>query len=197
MPPIRQRIRLSSRLCLLLRPFVAPLCCAPLVVHSGWLLCCLLSRRRLSSTCASASHCTAACHCAPLAPLVRLVVASPLITPPSLVRLRLCLSSHHHLLLGPSYAFVWMVVMSPLVTLPPPISLCLRLSSHLLSGWLLHHLLSCRRLCLSLHRRLSLHPSCASYLADGCITSRHAATSCPPAPLPLSTLLPHTTPLSR
>jgi hypothetical protein len=85
-------------------PLVAPLCCAPLVVHSGWLLCRLSSHRRLSSTCASTSHRTTASHCAPLAPLVRLVVVWPLVTPPSPVRLRLRLPSHHHLLSRPSYS---------------------------------------------------------------------------------------------
>jgi hypothetical protein len=122
-----------------------------------------LSHRRLPSACTSASHRTNTYYCAPLMPLVQLVVPSPLITP------------------------------------PPPVSLCLHFSLHLLSGWLLHHLLSHRRFCLSSHRRLSLHPSCASYPADCCspcpsyascpagcgVTSRHATTSCPPAPLPL------------
>ncbi len=70
------------------------------------LLCCLSSHRRLPSTCASASHCTAS-HRAPLVPLVWLVVMSLLIMPPPPVhpRLRLssppslshCLSSHRHL----------------------------------------------------------------------------------------------------
>jgi hypothetical protein len=73
-------------------------------VHSGWLLCQLLSRCHLSSTCASSSHCTAASHRAPLVPLVRLVVVLPLVTPPSPVRLCLRLSSHRHLLSHPSYA---------------------------------------------------------------------------------------------
>ncbi len=127
-------------------PLVAPLCCTPLVVHSGWLLCCLSSPRHLLPACASASHCTTASHCTPLAPLVRLVVASPLVTPPSPVCLSLRLSLHSHLFLCPSYAscpdgccltschaaafdqlvhpplialLVWLIVVSPLVTPPP------------------------------------------------------------------------------
>jgi hypothetical protein len=192
-PPVRRRPRLLSRLCLLLRPFVAPLslstlagfrvasCHAtasrlpaplpliappPLIAPlscllSGWLSRCLSSHRRLPSACASASHRTATYYRAPLTPLVRLVVASPLVIP------------------------------------PPPVNLRLRLSSRLLSGWLLHYLLSRRHLRLSSHRRISLHPSCASYLAGCCISSRQAATSRPPAPLPLSTPTLHTMPLSR
>jgi hypothetical protein len=52
--------------------------------------------------------------------------------------------------------------------------------------------LSCRHLHLSLHRRLSSHPSCAFYAAGCCITSCHAVTSRPPAPPPLSTPPPNT-----
>jgi hypothetical protein len=74
------------------------------LAHTGWLSCHLSSHCRLSSTCASASHRTAASHCTPLVPLVRLVVALPLVTPPPPVHLRLCLSSHHRLLPRPSYA---------------------------------------------------------------------------------------------
>jgi hypothetical protein len=36
-----------------------------------------------------------------------------------------------------------------------------------------------------------MHPACASYLAGCCVTSCHAATSRPPASLPLSTSPPH------
>ncbi len=136
-------------------PLVAPLCCAPLFVHSGWLLCHLSSRHRISSACASASHHTAASHCDPLAPLVRLVVALPLITPPSPVRLHLCLSLHRHLLSRPSYAsFPAGCCVTSRHAAASPVSLRLRLSSCLLSGWLLCHLLSPRHLRLSLHRCL-------------------------------------------
>jgi hypothetical protein len=124
------------------RPLIAPLLC----LLSGWLSRRLSSHCCLLSACASASHCTTTYYCAPLTPLV------------------------------------WLVVTSPLIMLPPPVSLCLRLSLHLLSGWLLHHLLSasllvmlpplvCLRLCLS------LQPSCASCLAPCCITSHHANTA--------------------
>ncbi len=71
-------------------PLVAPLCCTPLVFHSGWLSCRLSSHRHLLSVCASASHCTTASHCAPFASLVWLVVTLPLVTPPSPVCLHLC-----------------------------------------------------------------------------------------------------------
>jgi hypothetical protein len=96
-------------------PLVAPHCCTPLVVHSGWLSCRFSSRHSLLSACASVSHRTAASHCAPLAPLVRLVTAAPLVTPPSPVRLCLRLSSN-----------------------PPIIAPLLRL----FSGWLSRHLSS-------------------------------------------------------
>ncbi len=39
--------------------------------------------------------------------LPRLVVVSPLITPPSSIRLNLCLSLHHHLSLCPSHAIAY------------------------------------------------------------------------------------------
>jgi hypothetical protein len=57
-------------------------------------------------------------------------------------------------------SLVRLIVPSTLVT-PPP-------SNHL-------------PICLSSHHRLSLRPSCASFLAGCCVTSRHAATSRPPA----------------
>ncbi len=107
-------------------PLLAPL----LRFLSGWLLCCLLSHRRLPSTCTSASHCAAASHHAPLAPLFRLFVASPLVTPPSPVCLPSashCITASHHAPLAP---LVWLVVALPLVTPPPPISLRLCLSGH-------------------------------------------------------------------
>ncbi len=72
-----------------LPPLIAPL----LRLLSVWLSRCLTSCRRLPSACASTSHCIAASHCTPLTPLVQLVVASLLITPPPPVCLRLCLSS--------------------------------------------------------------------------------------------------------
>ncbi len=178
-------------------PLVAPLCCAPLVVHTGWLWCCLLSCRRLSSACASASHCTAASHRAPLAPLVGLVFVSPLVTLLSPVRLHLRLSPHRHLLLRPSYASFpagCRVTSHHAPASRQPASLPLIAP---LVRLVLRHLLSRRHLRLSLHRRLSSHPSCASYPTGCCVTSRHATISCLPAPPPLSTPLPHTTPLSR
>jgi hypothetical protein len=175
-------------------PLVEPLCCTPLVplVHSGWLLRHLSSCHRLPSACASASHCTATSHHAPLTPLVRLVVASPLVTLPPPVCLRLRLSLHrrlsrrllsgwllHHLssrrrLLSacasashctPLAPLVWLVVASPLVMPPlPPVRLCL---------------------CLSLYHCFSSRPSCASCQAGCCVTSCHAAASRPPEPPPL------------
>ncbi len=51
----------------------------------------------------------------------------------------------------------WLFVMSPLVTPPPTVGLCLH---------------------LSLHRRLSLHPSCISCLAGCCVASHYLDTSC-------------------
>jgi hypothetical protein len=48
---------------------------------------------------------------------------------------------------------------------------------HVLSGWLLHHLSSRLRLCLSLHHRLSFRPSCTSCPAGCCVTFHHAASS--------------------
>jgi hypothetical protein len=133
---------------------------------------------------ASASHCTAASHCTPLAPLIRLVVASPRVTLPPPVCLYLRLSAHRRLIPRPSQdkrresltPLIRLVVVLPLVTLPPPVRLRLR---------------------LSLHRRLSSHLSCAS-CPSGCrVASRHAAASRPPAPLPLIPPPPLTTPLWR
>ncbi len=87
-------------------PLVATLCCTSLIVHFGWSLHHLSSRRHLPSAwaSASASHCTAAFH---PAPLVRLVVVSPLVTLPSPVRLHTtshCTATSHHTLLTP---LVW------------------------------------------------------------------------------------------
>jgi hypothetical protein len=93
-PPVRLRLRLSSHHRRSSRPFhafcLAGCCVAschaaafhppaplpliallPLIAPlsrllSGWLLCCLLSRHRLPSACASASQYTAASHRAPL-----------------------------------------------------------------------------------------------------------------------------------
>jgi hypothetical protein len=245
-------------------PLVAPLCCTPLIVHSGWLSCCLLSRCRLPSACASISDCTAASHLVPLAPLVRLIVASTLVTLLPFVHLRLCLSLHCCLSPRPFYASCpagchvtscYTATSRP--PAPPPLITPI---SRLLSGWLLRHLssrhhhlplpappllivlppliaplsclffgwLSCNllsRRCLpsawasafhctaashctplaphvrlivaltlvtplpsdhlhlrlSSHRRLSLHPSCASFPAGCHVTTRHAAAPHPPA----------------
>jgi hypothetical protein len=96
-------------------PLTAPRLC----LLSGWLL------RHLSSSCASASR------CAPLAPLIRLVVASPLITPPPppvCLHLRLSTTASHH---APLVPLVRLVVASPFaMPPPPPVRLRLRLSSH-------------------------------------------------------------------
>ncbi len=101
--------------------------CSPSPVHStillvsmsGWLSCHFSSRRHLSSACAFASH------CAPLTPLVRRLVVSPLVTPtPPTVA---CASaSHwatasHHAPLAP--LFSWLIVASLLVTPPSPVYL--------------------------------------------------------------------------
>ncbi len=85
----------------------------------------------------TASHCLrfhlSLCHClssAPLPPLFRLVVASPLVTPPSPVRLpsasHRTTASHR----APLAPYVWLVVALPLVTPLPPVSLRLCLSGH-------------------------------------------------------------------
>jgi hypothetical protein len=73
-------------------PLIAPppLTTPLLRLLSDWLSRHFLSRHHLPFACTSPSHCTAASHCASLTPLVWLVVASLLITPPPLVRLRLC-----------------------------------------------------------------------------------------------------------
>jgi hypothetical protein len=160
-PPVRLRLCLSSHRRLSLRPSCASCptdCCvnschtaafhpsapppliapppltAPLLrLLSGWLSRHFLSRRCLPSACAFASHCT------PLAPLVWLVVASPLATPPpppvACASAFHCAAASHHAPLAPLFR---LVVASPLVTPPPPVRL---------------------RLHLSLHRRFSLRPS--------------------------------------
>ncbi len=180
-------------------PIIVPLLC----LLSGWLLHYLSSRCHLLSACISASHpascpagcCVTSCHTAvsashgttashstPLAPLIQLVVASPLITPPPPVPLRLRLSAHRYLIPRPSHdkrresltPLIRVVVTLHLVMPPPPVHL---------------------RLCLSLHHHLSLRPSCASYLHVCCIASRHAAPSHPPAPPPLIAPPPLTAPL--
>jgi hypothetical protein len=118
----------------------APFFCAPLVVHSGWLSCRLLSCRCLSYACAAASHCTTTSHCAPLAPLVRLDVVSPLITLPSPVRLRLRLSLHRQLLLHPSYtsclAGCCVTSCHAATSRPPAPPPLIAPLSRLLTGWL-------------------------------------------------------------
>jgi hypothetical protein len=150
MPPIHQHVQLTLHLCLLLRPFVAPLllstlagCCVashhatascqpappPLIallslivplsrLLSGWMSRHLSSHRCLPSACPSASKRTPTYYCAPLTPLVRLVVASLLITLPPPIHLRLHLSS------CPSRALVRLVVASPLVMPPLPLVAC-------------------------------------------------------------------------
>ncbi len=187
-----------------LLPLVASLCCTHLVVHSGWLLCRLLSCRQLPSACTSASHCTAASHCAPLAPLVRLIVAS-------MSRRHLpsaCASASH---CTPLVPLVRLVVSSPLVTPPPPPIACASDShcaaaSHCAPLVPLFRLVVASplnmppspvrlRLRLSLHRRLSLCPSRASCPVNCHVDSSHAAAFQPPAPLPLIALLPLSVPL--
>jgi hypothetical protein len=140
----------------------------------------------LSNGASDSSHAFASC-CAPLLHPSRcplwLVVVSPLVMPPPLVRLRLRRSSHRHLSLCPSHAFclagcsiaschtaVSRLPAPPPLIAPPPIIAPLL---HLLSGWLLCHLSSRRHLpsaCVS----TSL---CASCPAGCCITSCHAAAS--------------------
>jgi hypothetical protein len=122
-------------------PIIAPLLC----LLSDWLSRHLSSRCRLPSACvsashhasclagccvtscrtaASASHCPAAAHCTPLAPLLWLVIASPLVTPPPPVRLHLRLSAHRCLIPHPCHdkrhesltPLIRLVVVSPLVT---------------------------------------------------------------------------------
>jgi hypothetical protein len=129
-------------------PLIAPL----LHLLSGWLLHHLSSCSRLPSTCASASQRISASHCTPLLPLIRLVLASPLIMPPSPVRLHLCLSSHCRLSLqssctscpaGCHIASHHSAASHP--PGPPPLIALLTLTaplSRLLSGWLSRHLLS-------------------------------------------------------
>ncbi len=68
----------------------------------------------------------------------------------------------------------WLFVMSPLINLPPPIRL---------------------RLHLSLHRGLSLRPSCISCPADCCIASHYANAFCLLATLTLIMPLPLVVPL--
>jgi hypothetical protein len=196
--------------CLRLRLITSPPLTVPLLrLLSGWLSHRLLSHRRLQSTCASASHCTAASHRAPLKPLVWLVVTSLLITLPPPVRLRLRLSLHPSRASCPAGCCItsgYATTASSCLRLC--LSLCYRLSlrpSHasFLAGCCptsyhsatsrqpaLHLSLRpscvcgvscCLRLCLSLCHHLSLRPSCASFPAGCCITSRHAALSCLPA----------------
>ncbi len=175
-------------------PLIPPLSC----FLSGWLLHRLSSHCHLSSTCASTSHCTAASHHAPLMPLVWLVVASLLATPPPPIHLRLRLS------LCPSRAccpagccLTARHATTASHCLHLHLSLCRCLSSRpshatFLSGCRVtsHHAALSRppALRLSSHHHLSWHPSCASCLAGCCFASCHAATSCQPAPLPLRAL---------
>jgi hypothetical protein len=149
-----------------LPPLTAPLLC----LLSGWLSRHFSSCCHLPSTCASASHCT---H---LTPLVRLVVASPLVMPPpppiACASASHCATASHRAPLVPLF---WLVVASPLVMPPPPI--CLPSASHCTAAshrtplaplvWMVVALPLVMplppvslRLCLTVHCRLSLCPSC-------------------------------------
>jgi hypothetical protein len=134
-----------------------------------------LSRRCLPPACASASHCTAASHCTPLAPLVRLIVASTLITPPPSNHLRLRLSSHRCLSSRPSCASFpagcRVTSHHTAASCPPALRLSLHSTSHCASlaplVWLVVALPLVTPLppislcpCLSMHCRLSSCPSC-------------------------------------
>ncbi len=125
--------------------------------------CCVASLHAATSP-ASASCCAVASCSSALAPLVRLVVASILLTPPCpicrLHRLEGWARAADHLGLAPF----------PLAAPLPLVLLLLRF----LSGWLLCHLSSCRHIpcqCLRLssrHRLLFLR-SCDSCLAGCCV----------------------------
>jgi hypothetical protein len=110
------------------------------------------------------SACTSASHLTPLAPLVQLAVALPLITPPPPICLRLRLSLHpshascpagcrvasHHT--AASHGPVPLHLIAPLL--------------RLLSGWLFCHLLSCRCLpsaCAFNHLHSSHHHQCCCH----------------------------------
>jgi hypothetical protein len=79
-------VHFLPRRCLLSCP-PSSLVRSPLICP-GCLLCHLSSCHHLLSACASSSHCTTPSYCA-TAPLVRLVVALPLITPTPPIRRRL------------------------------------------------------------------------------------------------------------
>jgi hypothetical protein len=125
--------------------------------------CCIASLHAAASP-ASASCCAITSRSSALAPLVWLVVASILLTPSCPICRLHCLEgwdwAADHLGLPPS----------PLAASLPLVLLLLRL----LSGWLLCHLSSCRRipcqrLCLSSRRRLSFLCSCDSCPAGCCV----------------------------
>jgi hypothetical protein len=165
-----------------------------------WLLRGLSSHRRLPFTSAFASHCTAASHCAPLTPLVWLVVTSLLVTtpPPDRLRLRLsscpsqasclagcCIASHHTAVSCPP-------VPLPLIT-PPPLTVPLLC---LLSGWLSHHFLSCCHFpstCTSTYHCAPLAPLVRLIVASplvtpplppvACASASHCAAASHRAPL--------------
>ncbi len=106
-------------------PLIAPPPLAAPLLHllSGWLSRHFSSRRHLPSTSASTYH------CAPIMPLVRLVVASPLVMPPlppvACASASHCAAASHCTPLAPLF---WLVVASPLSTPPSPI--CLPSASH-------------------------------------------------------------------
>ncbi len=159
---------------------------------------CLLSHRRLPSTYDSASHCTTASRCAPLTPLVWLVVTSLLVTPPLPICLCLHLSSHPS---HPSCPAGCRVTSYHTTTTSRCLHLCLTLchclslrpscTSFLAGCYVTSHLVALSHLpalCLSLHHCLSPCPSWASCLAGCCFASCCTAASYQPAPLPLRAL---------
>ncbi len=129
--------------------------CLPSVCASGccvashcWLSHCLSSHRRLLSACAFASH-----HA--------LAVALPLITPPPLVCLYLCLSLCPSCASCPAGCCITSHYAAAFhLSAPSPLIAPL---SHLLSSWLSSHLSSCCRLlsaCTSDHLHSIHHCNC-------------------------------------
>jgi hypothetical protein len=123
-PPLVESCSRLPWLVVVLSPINLRLCdCHPPLPLPPVVGCCIFCMLHFLSSllCGLSLRCAIATRSASLAPLVRLVIASPLLTPPPTICWHLCLSSH-----------------------------CCLLSHHgllyLLSGWLLHHLYSCRRL---------------------------------------------------